>query len=118
MRIMAIDYGDAHTGIAVSDPTGFLTGFTTVITAYRPDRVAEQVAAPYNEKHPALVFGKAFHQIGELCQTARALNGMYGILLAVHRDASSVFARRRFSSSMAWGSTRIESITRSAPASR
>ena len=34
MRIMAIDYGDAHTGIAISDPTGFLAGFTTVITAY------------------------------------------------------------------------------------
>ena len=44
MRIMAIDYGDAHTGIAISDPTGFLAGFTTVIDAYRPDRVAEQVA--------------------------------------------------------------------------
>ena len=45
MRIMAIDYGDAHTGIAVSDPTGFLAGFTTVITAYRPETVAQQVAA-------------------------------------------------------------------------
>ena len=45
MRIMAIDYGDAHTGIAISDPTGFLAGFTTVITAYRPEAVAEQVAA-------------------------------------------------------------------------
>ena len=44
MRIMAIDYGDAHTGIAVSDPTGFLTGFTTTITAYRPEVVAERVA--------------------------------------------------------------------------
>ena len=44
MRIMAIDYGDAHTGIAVSDPTGLLAGFTTVINAYRPDRVAEQIA--------------------------------------------------------------------------
>ena len=30
MRIMAIDYGDAHTGIAISDPTGLLAGFTTV----------------------------------------------------------------------------------------
>ena len=40
MRIMAIDYGDAHTGIAISDPTGFLAGFT----AYRPEVVAEQVA--------------------------------------------------------------------------
>ena len=44
MRIMAIDYGDAHTGIAISDPTGFLTGFTTVINAYRPDAVAERIA--------------------------------------------------------------------------
>ena len=44
MRIMAIDYGDAHTGIAISDATGYLAGFTTVITAYRPEVVAEQVA--------------------------------------------------------------------------
>ena len=44
MRIMAIDYGDAHTGIAISDPTGLLAGFTTVINAYRPDRVTEQIA--------------------------------------------------------------------------
>ena len=28
MRIMAIDYGDAHTGIAISDPTGLLAGIT------------------------------------------------------------------------------------------
>lgn len=45
MRIMAIDYGDAHTGIAISDPTGFLAGFTTVIDARRPEAVAERVAA-------------------------------------------------------------------------
>ena len=35
MRIMAIDYGDAHTGIAISDPTGQLAGFTTVINIRR-----------------------------------------------------------------------------------
>lgn len=44
MRIMAIDYGDAHTGIAISDPTGLLTGFTTVITAYRPEVVVSEIA--------------------------------------------------------------------------
>ena len=44
MRIMAIDYGDAHTGIAVSDPTGSLAGFTTVIDAYRPEAVADRIA--------------------------------------------------------------------------
>ena len=45
MRIMAIDYGDAHTGIAISDPTGLLAGYTTVINAYRPEEVAEKIAA-------------------------------------------------------------------------
>ncbi len=43
MKIMAIDYGDAHTGIAVSDRTLTLTGFSTVITAYRPEAVIEQI---------------------------------------------------------------------------
>jgi putative Holliday junction resolvase len=45
MRIMAIDYGDAHTGIAISDPTGFLAGYTTVINAYRPEVVVDKIAA-------------------------------------------------------------------------
>ena len=46
---MAIDYGDAHTGVAISDPTGLLAGFTTTITAYRPEVVAEQIAALVQE---------------------------------------------------------------------
>ena len=44
MRIMAIDYGDAHTGIAISDPTGFLTGYSTVIDAHRPETVTAEIA--------------------------------------------------------------------------
>ena len=43
MRIMAIDYGDARTGVAVSDPTGLLAGFTTVIQSHRPEEVAAEV---------------------------------------------------------------------------
>ena len=43
MKIMAIDYGDARTGIAISDSLGMLTGFTTVIHAYTPDKVAAAV---------------------------------------------------------------------------
>ena len=49
MRIMAIDYGDAHTGIAISDPTGLLAGFTTVIDAWRPETAAERIAALVKE---------------------------------------------------------------------
>ncbi len=43
MKIMAIDYGDARTGIAVSDALGMLTGFTTVIHAYTQDKVAAAI---------------------------------------------------------------------------
>ena len=39
MRIMAIDYGDARTGVAISDPTGLLAGYTTTVDAYTPEKV-------------------------------------------------------------------------------
>lgn len=41
---MAIDYGDARTGVAISDPTGLLAGYTTVIQSRKPDAVAGEVA--------------------------------------------------------------------------
>ena len=37
---MAIDYGDARTGVAVSDPTGLLAGYTTVIQSRKAEEVA------------------------------------------------------------------------------
>jgi len=43
MKIMAIDYGDAHTGVAISDRTLTLCGFSTVVTAYRPEAVIEHL---------------------------------------------------------------------------
>lgn len=44
MRIMAIDYGDARTGVAVSDPTGLIAGFTTVIQSRKAEDVADEIA--------------------------------------------------------------------------
>lgn len=44
MRVMAIDYGDARTGVAVSDAAGLLTGYTTVVHSRSPDRTAEEIA--------------------------------------------------------------------------
>ena len=43
MKIMAIDYGDAHTGVAISDRTETLCGYSSVINAYRPEMVIEQL---------------------------------------------------------------------------
>ena len=43
MKIMAIDYGDAHTGIALSDATMTLAGFTTVIDSRKTEVVAAEI---------------------------------------------------------------------------
>ena len=43
MRIMAIDYGDAHTGVAISDPTGFMAGTTTTIHSRKAEVVLEEL---------------------------------------------------------------------------
>lgn len=45
MRAMAIDYGDARTGIAVSDPLGLLAGETFVITQWDPEALARTILA-------------------------------------------------------------------------
>lgn len=50
MRIMAIDYGDAHTGVAISDPTGMLAGWTTTIHSRKQDVVVEQLRAIISER--------------------------------------------------------------------
>ena len=50
MRIMAIDYGDAHTGIAVSDATGFLAGYTTTIHSRMAEVVLEEIARLVKEQ--------------------------------------------------------------------
>lgn len=43
MRIMAVDYGDAHTGVAVSDLTGLLAGYTEVIHTRKEAEVVSRL---------------------------------------------------------------------------
>ena len=50
MKIMAVDYGDARTGVAISDPTGFLTGFSTVIQS-RNSHIAAQELTRLASEH-------------------------------------------------------------------
>ena len=45
MTVMAIDYGDARTGVAVSDPLGILAGETFVIAEWDAERLADRLAA-------------------------------------------------------------------------
>ena len=58
LRVMAIDYGDAHTGVALSDATGFLTGETLTIHSRNPDVVLEQLSRLVRERQvEVLVMG-------------------------------------------------------------
>lgn len=43
MRIMAIDYGDARTGVAISDLTGSIVGTTLVVPSYNREKTLAQL---------------------------------------------------------------------------
>ena len=45
MRVMAIDYGDARTGIAVSDALGMIAGETFVIPQWDPVALADTIVS-------------------------------------------------------------------------
>ncbi|WP_409968152.1 Holliday junction resolvase RuvX [Bengtsoniella intestinalis] len=65
MRIMAIDYGDAHTGIAISDPSGFLAGYSTTIHTRKPQVVVEEIANLAQERQVTqLVLGHPINMDG------------------------------------------------------
>lgn len=44
MRVLAIDYGDARTGIAISDLSGMIVGQTTVIHSRNAKKTAQEIA--------------------------------------------------------------------------
>ena len=58
MRIMAIDYGDARTGLCVSDFTGTIPGEAWVVREYNAERLAQTIAAQAKEREVSrLVLG-------------------------------------------------------------
>ena len=76
MRIMAIDYGDAHTGIAISDPTGFLAGTTTTIHSRKAEVVLEELKKLVEQ-----------HQVEELVMGfPRNMDGTEGPRAQLYRD--------------------------------
>ena len=44
MKIMAVDFGDARTGVAVSDETELLVAQTAVIPSRNPEKAAAEIA--------------------------------------------------------------------------
>ena len=107
MKIMAIDYGDAHTGVAVSDRTGTLCGFSTVVNAHRPEAVVERLRSLIAEHEVTeLVLGHPINMDGTrgpraekaevFAETLRAATGLPVTLWDERRttvDAHNILAR-------------------------
>ena len=80
MRIMAIDYGDAHTGVALSDLTGLLAGYTEVIHTRREAEVVRRLGELVKEYEVTeLVLGHPVNMDGTLgprSEKARAMKAL------------------------------------------
>lgn len=87
MRVMAVDYGDARTGIAVSDLLCTIVGTTTVIHSRNSEKVISEIAALVKEKEVSeIVMGLPKNMDGtegpraELCREfAQRLESAVGI---------------------------------------
>lgn len=62
MKIIAIDFGDSRTGIAISDPLGFMAGRSFVIFEKYFPKVLEKIVDVINEEKPTeIVLGFPKH---------------------------------------------------------
>ena len=55
MRIMAIDLGDARTGLAVSDPTGTICGEAWTVEEWNMERLGETIAGEAAQRDVGLL---------------------------------------------------------------
>ena len=55
MRTMAIDYGDARTGIAVSDLTGTICGEAFTLQEWNAERLARRIADEAKEREVGIL---------------------------------------------------------------
>jgi len=58
MKLLGIDYGDARTGLSVSDPTGTLAGSPQVISEWNTDKLLDKLTEfVRNERIESIVLG-------------------------------------------------------------
>ena len=81
MRIMAIDYGDARTGVALSDITGLLAGQTFLVKSRKEDVVLEELTALAKQQGAEeLVLGYPKNMDGSLGPRAEKAENMKKLL--------------------------------------
>ena len=96
MRIMAIDYGDARTGIAISDALGMLTGTTTVIHSWNAEKTAQEIARLARE-----------HGVERLVMGfPRNMDGSEGARAALYREYAAKLAETTGMEPVLWDERR------------
>lgn len=51
LKILGVDYGDARTGLSISDPTGLLAGSPSVISEWNREKLLEKLTVLIQENH-------------------------------------------------------------------
>ena len=81
MSVLAIDYGDAHTGLAVSDMTCTLAGYTTTVHSRRQEEVLAAIEALIGEYQVTeLVLGYPKNMDGSLGPRAEKAEALARVL--------------------------------------
>jgi len=80
MRILGIDYGDARTGVALSDPSGFLASSLPTLKGGNSEKIADQIAAlALEHKAGKIILGYPKNMndtIGERAKKTEALKAL------------------------------------------
>ncbi|MBR4132590.1 MAG: Holliday junction resolvase RuvX [Oscillospiraceae bacterium] len=84
MRIMAIDYGDARTGVAISDLTGSIVGITKVIHSRKEEKTLDELERLVRENEVAEV----------VMGFPRNMDGSEGPRAALYRDFAEKLTAR------------------------
>ncbi|MBQ1204536.1 MAG: Holliday junction resolvase RuvX [Alistipes sp.] len=98
-RILAVDYGRARTGLAVSDPLQMIAGGLATV----PTKELERFIAEYmsREEVTTIVLGKPMQMNGEPSETWRFIEPLARRLQAAHPTVEVTFYDERFTSVLA-----------------
>lgn len=104
MRILAVDYGDARTGIAISDNSEFLASPVCTITEYHADRLAQKVADIAKERGAGeIVVGLPINMNGtkgeraEKCEAfAEMLRGLVDVEVKMWDERSTTVTAHQY----------------------
>lgn len=94
MRILGIDYGDARTGLSISDPSGFLAGSPSVIHEWNYAKLVDKLVAFIQEnKIEEIVLGHPKNMDGTVGPRAEKCETLAKELEELHRTARCAVGR-------------------------